>query len=258
MQPMHPQPTFNLLALDTSTDRLSLAVQCGGLVRHFEGHGGAQASATVVPAIVQLMAEVGLGFDALDAVVFGRGPGSFTGLRTACAVAQGLAFGARGGLGVPVLPIDTLAAIAEDARQQYGHTQVVVALDARMNEVYSAALQWQASSSDSAMGSWVCDGDFALLAPEALTVPAGYALVGNAGAVYGQRLAQGTPCADAWPTATALLHLAPSLLQAGMAVEARLALPLYIRDKVAQTTAERVALQAVAHMGPSPAPEAQP
>ena len=81
------------------------------------GPGGAQASTTLIPAIRALLAQAGLTFARLDAVVFGRGPGSFTGLRTACSVAQGLAFGARGGLGVPVLPVDSLLAVAEQAMQ---------------------------------------------------------------------------------------------------------------------------------------------
>ena len=135
---------MNLLAFDTSTDALSIAVQHGARVWQHSGAGGAQASATLIPAIRDLLAQAGLSFDQLDAVVFGRGPGSFTGLRTACAVAQGLAFGARGGQGVPVLPVDTLLAVAEEARAQHGCTRVVATLDARMNEVYAAPFEWQA------------------------------------------------------------------------------------------------------------------
>ena len=140
---------MNLLAFDTSTDTLSIAVQHADAVVQHTGPGGAQASASLIPEVRRLLAEAGLSFDTLDAIVFGRGPGSFTGLRTACAVAQGLAFGARGGLGVPVLPVDTLLALAEEARQQHGCTQVVAVLDARMDEVYHAPYQyidgaWQA------------------------------------------------------------------------------------------------------------------
>ena len=109
---------MNLLAFDTSTDALSIAVQHGARVWQHSGAGGAQASATLIPAIRDLRAQAGLSFDQLDAVVFGRGPGSFTGLRTACAVAQGLAFGARGGQGVPVLPLDTLLAARAQIRQE--------------------------------------------------------------------------------------------------------------------------------------------
>ena len=133
---------MNLLAFDTSTDTLSIAVQHGDGVWQHQGPGGAQASSALIPAVRALMAQAGLTFDTLDAVVFGRGPGSFTGLRTACAVAQGLAFGAKGGQGVPVLPVDTLLAVAEEARQQHGCTHVVAVLDARMDEVYHARCEW--------------------------------------------------------------------------------------------------------------------
>ena len=176
---------MNLLAFDTSTDTLSIAVQRGDAVWQHTGAGGAQASAALIPAIQRLLAEAGLGFDTLDAIVFGRGPGSFTGLRTACAVAQGLAFGARNGQGTPVLPVDTLLAVAEEARQQHGCTQVLAVLDARMNEVYSAHCTWQ-----EATRQWSTDADFGLCAPEALTLAdaALWTVAGNAQAAYGERL----------------------------------------------------------------------
>ena len=237
---------MNLLAFDTSTDTLSIAVQRGDAVWQHTGAGGAQASAALIPAIQRLLAEAGLGFDTLDAIVFGRGPGSFTGLRTACAVAQGLAFGARNGQGTPVLPVDTLLAVAEEARHQHGCTQVLAVLDARMNEVYSAHCTWQ-----EATGQWSTDADFGLCAPEALTLTdaALWTVAGNAQAAYGERLLPQARHVAALPTATALLRLAPALLAAGAAVPASEALPRYIRDKVAQTTAEREALRAQAAAG---------
>ena len=237
---------MNLLAFDTSTDTLSIAVQRGDAVWQHTGAGGAQASAALIPAIQRLLAEAGLGFDTLDAIVFGRGPGSFTGLRTACAVAQGLAFGARNGLGTPVLPVDTLLAVAEEARHQHGCTQVLAVLDARMNEVYSAHCTWQ-----EATRQWSTDADFGLCAPEALTLTdaAQWTVAGNAQAAYGERLLPQARHVAALPTATALLRLAPALLAAGAAVPASEALPRYIRDKVAQTTAEREALRAQAAAG---------
>lgn len=237
---------MNLLAFDTSTDTLSIAVQHGDAVWQHTGPGGAQASAALIPAIQRLLAEAGLGFDTLDAIVFGRGPGSFTGLRTACAVAQGLAFGARNGQGTPVLPVDTLLAVAEEARHQHGCTQVLAVLDARMNEVYSAHCTWQ-----EATRQWSTDADFGLCAPEALTLTdaALWTVAGNAQAAYGERLLPQARHVAALPTATALLRLAPALLAAGAAVPASEALPRYIRDKVAQTTAEREALRAQAAAG---------
>ena len=241
---------MNLLAFDTSTDTLSIAVQRGPEVWEHTGPGGAQASAALIPAVRSLMAQAGLSFDTLDAIVFGRGPGSFTGLRTACAVAQGLAFGARGGQGVPVLPVDTLLAVAEEARHAHGCTRVVAVLDARMNEVYHARCEW-----DAAPGHWRTDTDFGLDAPEALQPPAGWTVAGNAQAAYGERLAPAAPHVAVLPTARALLRLAPALLAAGAAVAASEALPRYIRDKVAQTTAERAALRA-AQSGTGPATSA--
>lgn len=231
-----------LLAFDTSTEHLSVAVQVGERVWAHEGEGGARASHTLIPAIEGLLAQAGTSLDALDAIVFGQGPGSFTGLRTACAVAQGLAFGARAGAGVPVLPLPTLMAVAEQARQACGCTQVLAALDARMNEVYAARFVWQG---DAAI--WQMQGDVALLAPEAVRVPRGWTLAGNAAQAYGDRLApeaSHAPRVAALPTAAALLRLAPAWLARGAAVAAEQALPLYVRDKVAQTTAEREAARA--------------
>lgn len=234
----HPGP-MNLLAFDTSTDTLSIAVQHGADVRQHNGPGGARASALLIPAVLGLMAQAGLSLDRLDALVFGRGPGSFTGLRTACAVAQGLAYGARGGLGLPVLPVDTLLAVAEEARQQYGCTRVVAVLDARMDEVYHARCEWVPDDDH-----WRAELDFGLGAPESVQPPAGWTVAGNARARYGERLAPAACHVLALPTAAALLRLAPGLIAAGAGLPASAALPRYIRDKVAQTTTERAALRA--------------
>jgi tRNA threonylcarbamoyladenosine biosynthesis protein TsaB len=228
---------MKVLAFDTSTEALSVAVgrwQGGALqLWQHSGPGGAQASATLIPCAMALLAQAGLTLQELDAVAFGAGPGSFTGLRTACAVAQGLAYGA----GVPVLPVDTLLAVAEDARHSHGVTQVQVVLDARMDEVYTAAwahdgLQWHAH------------GGAALSAPQDVPVQPGWTLAGNAFTAYGERLPLAGARVDALPTAEAMLRLAPALLAAGQAVAADQALPRYIRDKVAKTTDERAAERA--------------
>jgi tRNA threonylcarbamoyladenosine biosynthesis protein TsaB len=226
----------NLLAFDTSTDFLSIAVQSGrpgAVPLEYSGAGGARASSELIPALQELLAQAGLRLGDLDAIVFGRGPGSFTGLRTACSVAQGLAFGA----GVPVLAVDTLLAVAEDARQREGVEQVVAVLDARMDEVYSARYSRQA-------GQWRQQGETSLSLPEAVAVPAGWALAGNAFTTYGMRLPAAAVQVEAMPVAAALLRLAPALIAAGRAGSAAAATPLYIRDKVAQTTAERAAARA--------------
>ena len=227
---------MNLLAFDTSTDVMTLAVQRAapdGPVWVHTAPGGAQTSAHLIPAIQNLMAQAGLQFIDLSAIVLGNGPGSFTGLRTACSVAQGLAFGA----GVPVLPIDTLLAVAEEARFEHAphlpQWQVMALLDARMDELYTASYAFDD-------GAWAQTAGFALLSPGQLVCQAGYALAGNVFDVFGERLPSSTaPRFVALPTARALLRLAPRLLAAGKAVRADQALPLYVRDKVAKTTQER-------------------
>lgn len=229
---------MNLLALDTSTEVFTIAVQREGAVLERQGAGGANASSTLIPAIQALLAQAGVALGQLEAIVFGHGPGSFTGLRTACSVAQGLAFGA----GVPVLGVDTLLAVAEDARFREGAMQVVAVLDARMDQVYAGAYAF-------ADGAWRQERTIVLAAPQDVTLPAGWTLAGNAFVAYGARLPAG-PRLAAQPTAAALLRLAPTLLGAGAGKPAAEALPLYIRDKVAQTTEERAAARAAPPSSP--------
>lgn len=229
---------MNLLAFDTSTERMSIALQRGtGATATLWQHsaaGGALTSTHLIPEIQRLMAQAQLGFDALDAIVFGAGPGSFTGLRTACSVAQGLAFGAA----VSVLPVDTLLAVAEDARVQLGSPAVLsvtAVLDARMDELYAASYKFES-------GVWIKTKGYSLIHPEDWVSDGVEVLAGNVFATYGQRLNDaGAQRVDALPTAVAMLRLAPALLAAGAAVSAEQALPTYIRDKVAQTTQERAA-----------------
>ena len=251
---------MRLLAFDTSTDTLSVALQsdaggAAGPLQH-TGAGGAQASSRLIPVILDLMARAGLTFAQLDAIVFGRGPGAFTGLRTACSVAQGLGFGTQGradGQPVPLLPVDTLLAVAEEARQRHAPgnqpLHVFAMLDARMDQIYAAAYGFNGVD-------WRRHGDILLDRPENLLLdtawgPADCVLAGNVFAAYGERLVWGAGLArvEALPTAGAMLRLAPALLAAGQAVIPELALPLYIRDKVAQTSFERAAAKAAV---PSP------
>ena len=218
-----------LLAFDTSTEHLSVAVRHGELLVEHEGVGGAQASATLIPLIQELLEEAGLTLRELDAIAFGRGPGSFTGLRTACSVAQGLGFGA----GVALLPVDTLMAVAEEARHRFGVQQVMAVLDARMDQVYAATYDFNASAVPAAEAQ--------LLAPQDVVLPPGFALAGNAFEAYGERLPATAARHPALPRAAAMLRLAPHLLTNGASVAPADAWPLYVRDKVAQTTAERAA-----------------
>ncbi|MEJ8845483.1 tRNA (adenosine(37)-N6)-threonylcarbamoyltransferase complex dimerization subunit type 1 TsaB [Variovorax rhizosphaerae] len=219
-----------LLAFDTSTEHLSVAVRNGDALHVHTGAGGAQSSTTLIPLIQQLLADAGLTLRELDAIAFGRGPGSFTGLRTACSVAQGLGFGA----GVRLLPIDTLHAVAEEARDRFGSRRVVALLDARMDQVYAAEYDFDALES-------ACEPR--LLAPEEVRVPQGWALAGNAFQAYGDRLPAAAARHEVLPTAAALLRLAPAMIAAGRTVAPADAWPLYVRDKVAQTTEERMRIR---------------
>ena len=223
------------LAFDTSTEVMSVALTDGRRIWQHTSPGGAKASATLIPAVLALLAEAQLALGDLRAIAFGRGPGSFSGLRTACAVAQGLAFGANGGAGIDVLPIDTLLALAEEARfQSPGSVQHITALlDARMDEMYA-----QRYSVDINVLSQV--GRCELISPEDLPAgpPAGL-FAGNVFDVYVNRLPTPVRHLTCLPTATAMLRLAPALAASGHCVNAALALPLYVRDKVALTTNER-------------------
>ena len=252
------------LAFDTSTDVMSIALTDGVRLWQHSGPGGAKASTTLIPAILALLAEAeresGLSLDTLDAIAFGQGPGSFTGLRTACAVAQGLAFGARGGAGLPVLPVPTLLALAEEARflvlasapRDAAPLHITALLDARMDEMYVQTFVLHNGQLvikvDSTPGNE--NNGVRLIRPENLAVtPLGQApalLAGNVFAVYAGRLPDltGRLCVTTLPTATAMLRLAPALAAGGACVAADHALPLYVRDKVAQTTAERAVIAA--------------
>ena len=214
-----------LLAFDTSTETMFIAVTNGAQTWQHTAEGGAKTSAALIPAIMALLNEADLTLQQLDAIVFGRGPGSFTGLRTACSVAQGLAFGAGN---ISVLPVDTLLAVAEEARFNSGSIHIQAVLDARMGEVYVASYTYED-------GVWQAKSDIKLCKADQLQVEAGFSLAGNC--------LDDANRIDALPTATAMLRLAPAMLTAGLGVPADQALPLYIRDKVAQTTAERQALK---------------
>lgn len=242
-----PQPLAGdprpCLALECSTDLLSLAL--GTATRTWAQHkgpGGAQASAQLLPQLQALLLSTGTKLAGLQALVLAHGPGAFTGLRTACSVAQGLAFGAA----VPVLPVDTLLAVAEEARYHNGDAQtfaVTALLDARMDELYAADHVFE-------HGGWTQRSSVRLIKPEQLVWNGTDVLAGNVFASYGARLPALATRIAASPAATALLRLAPALLAAGAAVRAEQALPSYIRDKVAQTTQERAAIKALAGAAP--------
>lgn len=230
----------HLLALDTSTERLAVAVVAGERQWCALEQGGPRASQRLLPLAFELMASAGIEPAALDAVAFGRGPGAFTGLRTACSVAQGLGLG----LHRPLLPIDSLALVAEEARMRHGIESLWVAVDARMDEVYAGEYAWRGGAwhAVSAPALWTLA---ALLARWREVPPA--ALGGSALAAFGDRLVAGAALrvpelGD--ERAEALARLARAAWARGEGIDAAQALPLYLRDKVALTTAERAAAAA--------------
>ncbi|HEX4509483.1 MAG TPA: tRNA (adenosine(37)-N6)-threonylcarbamoyltransferase complex dimerization subunit type 1 TsaB [Burkholderiaceae bacterium] len=249
---------MKLLAIDSATERLALAAIDDGRVSGAEPlrrercrvaveevPGGAMASTVALPLLARLLAAQGWSFADLDAVAFGQGPGAFTGLRTACAVAQGLAYGQD----IPVVPIDSLALVAEDARAQLGASAigdepVWVAMDARMDEIYAGCY---APDVD---GGWRTEMAPKLLSVEALAArwseaPPSF-VTGTALNVFGERLAVrgARRVAQEVSRGAALGWLAAWGFAHGAGVPAASALPVYVRDKVAQTTAERLLAKA--------------
>ena len=240
---------LKFLAFETSTDMMSVAVSRGTQTWHHHGVGGPKASAQLIPIIQDLLSQAELTLSDLTALVIGHGPGSFTGLRTACSVAQGLAMGAN----LKVIQIETLMVVAEEARLQLQKHRVGVLVDARMSEVYAGAYAWQPELNDwtSVMPLQVGPPELMLKALKSLSMACD-AWAGNGFDVYKDRLdmtADMTPdvpavCASAMPHALALLRLAPAQWARGQALAPENVQPLYIREKVAQTTAEREAIKA--------------
>jgi tRNA threonylcarbamoyladenosine biosynthesis protein TsaB len=194
-----------------------------GEIAALERRAGQRHSELALPMLQALLKRFSMTVEDLDAVAFGAGPGSFTGLRIACGLAQGLAF-ARD---LPVLGVSTLAVLAEES----GAERVLACVDARMREVYYAALERKG-------GGWREVVPARCVAPQAVAVPEGdWIGAGNGFAAYGNMgLAKVLP--EVHPTAFAVARLAAPRLAAGEGVDAALAAPFYVRDKVAFTKAE--------------------
>jgi tRNA threonylcarbamoyladenosine biosynthesis protein TsaB len=219
---------MKILALDTAGKGCSVALLDGErIIERFEAAPRRHA-ASLLPMAEACLAEAGVALGELDAVAFGRGPGSFTGLRIATGVAQGMAFAAE----LPVVPVSNLAACAVAALRLRGWRNVVVAFDARMGEVYAATFRSGADGLPAAIAPE------ALLAPEAIAPPdgAGWHGAGSAFAAWPALAGQlGLEAADAdiAPLARDLLGLAVAALARGEAVAAEDALPVYLREQVA-------------------------
>lgn len=275
-----PPMNLNLLALETSSSRCGVALlretDAGCTVSVLEHEGAQEHAERLLPMAGQLLEQAGLTPGDLDAIAFGQGPGGFTGLRVACGVAQGMGLA----LGIPVVPIVSHLAVAHEIAAQPGD-MVLVALDARMNEVYLAAYAY---GRDSARPWLTLQAPMLIAADEAVPWTAhhlplwaandqaerlGHGLAGGlvdglAGGLVGGLIASspGAPlrlAGDAWdvyaaemvppadwrrhaaarPQASAVAHLARQAWLRGEAAAPELAAPLYVRDKIAFTTAER-------------------
>ena len=219
---------MNLLALETATDCCSVALLVGDEVIEDHRLAPRQHAALILPMIDGVLAAAGIDRHALDAIAFGRGPGAFTGLRIAAGVAQGLALG----LDRPVLPVSTLAVLA----QASGAGRVFAAFDARLGEVYYG---YYTRGTD---GLVTADADDALALPQCVALPANPDWRGTgAGAGWAAYRAALTtrlgPHIDAvdqdvQPRAGGLARLAAASFNRGEAVAAELALPTYLRDRV--------------------------
>jgi tRNA threonylcarbamoyladenosine biosynthesis protein TsaB len=214
-----------LLALETSGDVGTVALLIGEAVAERSIASPREQTETILPHVHALLAEAGIGLADLDAVAFGRGPGSFTGLRVATAVAQG--FGVA--LGVPLLPISSLAAMAQGVWRVHGVEHCLVCVDARMGEVF-----WARYS--------ICNGLAVLGDEERLTapagvesgLPAGWVAAGGGFAAYAAELAAvtagaGSVMPDAAPLARDLFPLALEGLADGRIPSLEAALPVYLR-----------------------------
>jgi tRNA threonylcarbamoyladenosine biosynthesis protein TsaB len=229
-------PMTALLAFDTATERMIVAVRNGSRLHSETSAGGAKASTTLIPTIQRLLGDAGLALADLDAIAFGRGPGAFTGLRTACSVAQGLAFG----VSKPVLPIDSLLVVAEDARAGASEFRVWVTIDARMDQIYAAEYGFADDCWSLIEAPMLTDCD--ALSARWRRAPAS-AVAGDALSAFDARLQTGDAVRrpEARAHAAALMAMAERAWRGGLAVDPAEALPLYVRDKVAETTLERAA-----------------
>jgi tRNA threonylcarbamoyladenosine biosynthesis protein TsaB len=223
---------MKLLAFDTSTEYCSAALFCDGVLASRQVHAGQRHSELLLPMVRELLNDAGIALRSLDGLAFGAGPGSFTGVRIACGVAQGLGCGA----GLKVAAVSTLAALAQSS----GAARVIAALDARMGEIYHAAY-------DRTNGAWSVAVAPNLCAPEAAPPVCGVSWTGagNGFAAYAgalQRRYSGQlndVAAQAYPHAEHIVALALEQFARGQVTHAAAAAPFYLRDKVALTEAER-------------------
>ena len=227
-----PSSLPTIVAIETSSELASVALLYGDELSSRESSGAQTHSMTVLGLLQDLMRERGLTLAQCDALAFGSGPGSFTGVRTSCGLAQGLAFGA----GLPVVPVVTLLAMADAARAKGAGDNLLAVLDARMGEVYWAQYRFETQ--------WHIVTAPRLSAPEEVSAQATSGAAGNGLAAYADRFTS-LSTLPRWPElmphASHIALLGRDMLGQGLAVHARDAQPLYLRNKVALTTVERMA-----------------
>jgi tRNA threonylcarbamoyladenosine biosynthesis protein TsaB len=221
---------MNLLAIDTSGDSCSAALSWNGRLEQRLELAPRRHGELILEMMDELLESAGIALVALEAIAFGRGPGSFTGVRIACAVAQGAAFGA----GLPTVPVSTLAAIALGQHRRGGQRRLLAALDARMGEVYWGAFEIGEDGIARPCGpELVCP-------PGEVPVPegGGWWGAGSGWAAYEQALEErlGACLEGSFPGAMCeardLIPLAAATARAGGLVAAELARPVYLRDRV--------------------------
>lgn len=220
---------MKLLGIETATDLCSVALMAGDRLVERETDEPRSHAKKVLTMVRDCLEETGLELSELDALVFGRGPGSFTGIRIATGVVQGLSLG----IGLPVMPVSTLAGHAAAARRRLGASRVAVAVDARMGECYWGCYDV------SERGETCVLGEERIAAPEEIESPPGdgWVGVGTGWAAY-PGLAAALPAVRVaelaiLPSARDLFPSAAAALERGESVSAEQALPVYLRDKVA-------------------------
>lgn len=222
-----------ILAIETSSELASTALLHQGQLLTRAAAGVQNHSQTLLPMVQALLAEAGLRLSQCDAIGFGAGPGSFTGVRTACGVAQGLGFGAD----LPLVPIVTLEAMAQACHETCAAENVLVLLDARMEEVYWAQYRYRDGWEQVQVPRL---GPAASVSAEGDVTACGNGLAAYATALAGAPFAAGG-LSTIMPHAAQVARLAQRVFLVGGAINARDARPFYLRDKVAFTTRERAA-----------------
>ncbi|MBC7500287.1 MAG: tRNA (adenosine(37)-N6)-threonylcarbamoyltransferase complex dimerization subunit type 1 TsaB [Herminiimonas sp.] len=221
-----------IIAIETSSELASAALLHDGIVIFRESAGVQSHSHAILPMVQALLAQSGITLSLCDAIAFGSGPGSFTGVRTACGIAQGLAYG----LDLPVVPIVTLAAMAQACHEASGASDVLAILDARMDEVYWAHYRYEDGAAHPVVGPSLC-------AASAVPFIAGALACGNGLPAYAGMFDSRIIAIDSakviLPHAAHVARLAHAEFLKGHVIAARDAQPLYLRNKVAMTTAER-------------------